>query len=347
VHSRGGVPSCDGHLAFTETVDDAQVTPAPTLSVILPVRDAEPFIADALISLFRNCEPGFEFVVIDDGSVDATSQIIADFAGVLPQLTVIRHDIAVGLADARNAGLDVATGRFITFLDGDDWLGPGYLRALVDAIDTLRCDFVRVDHVQVRGRNRTVHRAPEARRGVVLDPRSGILPASRSTMVDYPYAWAGIYRRDLAALLKFPVGLHTAEDRPWIWRLHRESYSYAVASLAGLFYRRSVPNSLTQTGDLRQLHFLEAFAMVLAQVEDEPAFQTKAIRQFLAVLAHHLRLAERVGPRARRQLTDRARVMIAQLPPDVLLASTPRDDRARLLRAVLPASTRRDLARVS
>ena len=155
----------------------------------------------------------------------------------------------------------------MTFLDGDDWLAPGYLRQLVNAIDTLACDFVRVDHVQVKGRKRMVHRAPEARRGVVLDPRSGILPVSQSTMVDYPYAWAGIYRRALGPRLKFPAGLHTAEDRPWIWRLHREARSYAVVSLAGVFYRRQVANSLTQTGDRRQLHFLDAFALVLDQVD--------------------------------------------------------------------------------
>lgn len=320
----------------------------PVLSVVLPVRDAEPFIADALKSLAHNADPGFEFVVIDDGSADGTSEVIAEYAGRLPRLRVIRHDRAVGLADARNVGIDAARGRFVTFLDGDDWLAPGYLRHLVAAIDGLGCDFVRVDHVQVKGRTRMVHRAPEARRGVVLEPRSGILPAFQSTMVDYAYAWAGVYRRDLGALLRFPSGLHTAEDRPWIWRLHREAHSYAVVSLAGLFYRRQVANSLTQTGDLRQLDFLDAFALIFDQVADEPALQLKAIRQYLAVLAHHLRLIERVGPHAARQVRAQARTMLAALPPEVLLAATPQDSRARLLHPVLPGrSTRRREASVT
>src|SRR6185437_1872825 len=99
---------------------------------------------------------------------------------------------------------------------------------------------------------------------------------------------AGVYRRELGEVLRFADGLHTAEDRPWIWRLHREAASYAVVSLAGVFYRRLVANSLTQIGDRRQLHFLDAFAQVLAQVTDEPALQLKAIRQFLAVLVHQI-----------------------------------------------------------
>lgn len=307
----------------------------PILSVVLPVRDAEPFIADALNSLRHNTDPDFEFIVIDDGSVDGTSEVIADHAGLLQQMRVVRHDRAVGLADARNVGIDQARGRYVTFLDGDDWLAPGYLAQLVTAIETLACDFVRVDHVQVKGRQRMVFRAPEARRGVVLDPRSGILPAFKSTMVDYPYAWAGVYRRDLGPRLKFPAGLHTAEDRPWIWRLHREAHSYAVVSLAGVFYRRQVANSLTQTGDLRQLHFLDAFTLVLDQVATEPTLQLKAVRQYLAVLAHQLRLAGRMDRSTTRHMLEHARGLLDAIPTDVLIAATPTDARARVLRPVL------------
>ncbi|MFI6309582.1 hypothetical protein ACIBEK_05425, partial [Nocardia fusca] len=78
-------------------------------------------------------------------------------------------------------------------------------------------------------------------------------------MVDYPYAWAGIYRRSLRDLLSFPGSLHTAEDRPWIWRLHREATSFAAVGLPGVFYRRGVSTSLTQVGDERQLDFIRAF----------------------------------------------------------------------------------------
>jgi glycosyltransferase involved in cell wall biosynthesis len=316
------------------------VTGSPTLTVVLPVRDARLYIGEALTSLQNNADPEFEFVVVDDGSTDGTSEVIDGFVGELPGLRVVRHDAARGLADARNAGLEVARGTYVTFMDGDDWVAPGYLTQLVAAIDGLGCDFVRVDHVQVEGRKRQTHRAPEGRRGVVLDPRSGIMPAFQRTMVDYPYAWAGIYRRELGPLLHFPGNLHTAEDRPWIWRLHREATSYAVVSLAGLFYRRLITTSLTQIGDARQLHFLDAYALVLEQVVDEPDLQPKAIRQFLAVLAHHLRLARRIAPVERRQLTTRARSMLRELPGPMLAATVPNDDRARILRPLLPPGTR-------
>ncbi len=290
-----------------------------TLSVVLPVRDGEACLPDALASLARNLRRDFEVIVVDDGSVDATAEIIEDFRGDLPGLAVVRNLTPVGLADARNLGLKLASGRFVTFLDGDDWIARGYLADLVAAAEGLGCDFVRVDHVQVEGRRRETHRAPEPRRNVVLDPRDAILPADAKTMVDYPYAWAGIYRRDLGDLLTFPSGLHTAEDRPWIWRLHRQARSFAVASPAGLFYRRGVPASLTQIGDERQLHFFDAYDLILDEVE--PRFLPKAARNLCALLAHHVEQIGRFTPDLRSRFTKRATALLGRLPREILAAA--------------------------
>src|SRR5262249_31088581 len=154
-------------------------------------------------------------------------------ARTLPGATVVRPERNQGLAGARNAGLNAAQGEYITFLDGDDWIEAGYLERLVASIERFGCDFVRVDHVQVFGPRRKVFRVPQPRRDEVFNPRQGILPATYSTMVDYPYAWAGIYHRRLLdqGLLHFHHGLRTAEDRPWIWRLHRRAESCAVTGL--------------------------------------------------------------------------------------------------------------------
>ncbi|WP_440102896.1 glycosyltransferase family 2 protein [Streptosporangium sp. H16] len=303
------------------------------LSVVVPVRDAEAYIGDALTSLVRNARRDFEFIVVDDGSADATGQIVEDFRGDLPGLVVLHNDAPVGLADARNLGVTLASGRYLTFMDGDDWLAPGYLEDLVGAIERLGCDFVRVDHVQVEGRKRVIHRAPLATREVVLKPRDHILPARSKTMVDYPYAWAGIYRRDLGELLTFPGHLHTAEDRPWIWRLHRAASSFAVVSLAGLFYRRMVAGSLTQIGDARQLHFFDAFDMVFDGLEEE--FAPKAVRMFRALLAHHLETGERFSPELRARFEERGAATLRRFPADLLTETRLDPERDQILQRLL------------
>ncbi|MER6982764.1 glycosyltransferase family 2 protein [Streptomyces carpinensis] len=293
------------------------------LSVIVPFYNVQQYAPDTLRSLRVNARDDFEFVLVDDCSRDETPDILARAERELPGAVYVRHEQNGGLATARNTGIDNARGEYLTFLDGDDWLAPGYYQRLLATIEELECDFVRSDHVQCTGRSRTIHRVPHGRRGVVLDPRSAILPADRSTSVDYPYAWAGIYHRRLVdrGLLHFTDGLRTAEDRPWIWRLHREAGSFAVVGLLGVHYRRGVASSLTQIGDVRQLDFIRAFDQVVeetAKDRDADRLLPKAVRTYCAIIAHHLGSVERFEPAVARKLKSLSAGALRRMPQDVL-----------------------------
>lgn len=320
---------------------------APRVSVVVPAKDAADVVSDALVSLTRQGlgPDELQVVLVDDGSSDGTGEVAAGFAPRLPGLTVVRHERALGLASARNAGLAHATGRYVTYLDADDWLAPGHLAHLADALDDLRCEFVRTDHTTVQGRDRVLRRAPQARRGVVLDPRGSILPSEHSTMVDYPYAWAGMYDRALATdgLLTFPDGLHTAEDRPWVWRLHLQAHAYAVVDSPGVRYRRGSSSSLTQVVDSRQLHVVPAFEQVVALVaadRDAELWWPKVVRTVIAVGSHHLRRARRMTPSDRRALRAGVGRLVRSLPEDVLHAELDRadDERRHLVRQAVRAA---------
>jgi hypothetical protein len=168
-----------------------------------------------------------------------------------------------------------------------------------------------------------VHRAPVGRRWEVLDPREAILPADRTTSVDYPYAWAGAFHRRLLdrGLLHFTDGLRTAEDRPWIWRLHREAESFAVVSLLGVFYRRGVAGSLTQIGDVRQLDFIRAFDQVVAETaadREADRLLPKAVRTYCAIIAHHLSEIEKFEPPVAKQLRAMSAAALRRMPQDAL-----------------------------
>ncbi|MEU6663632.1 glycosyltransferase family 2 protein [Streptomyces sp. NPDC046821] len=293
------------------------------LSVIVPFYNVQQYAPDTLRSLRANARDDFEFILVDDCSKDETPDILARAERELPGAALVRHEKNGGLATARNTGLDASRGEYVTFLDGDDWIAPGYYEQLLAAIEGLGCDFVRTDHVQCTGRARSVHRVPHGRRGVVMDPREAILPADRSTSVDYAYAWAGIYHRRLAdaGLLHFTDGLRTAEDRPWIWRLHREAKSFAAVGTLGVFYRRGVASSLTQIGDVRQLDFIKAFDQVIADTsrdKDAELLLPKAVRTYCAIISHHLGSIERFEPAVARKLKTMSSAALKRMPQDVL-----------------------------
>ncbi|MFC9672838.1 glycosyltransferase family 2 protein [Streptomyces sp. NPDC056949] len=293
------------------------------LSVIVPFYNVQQYAPDTLRSLRANARDDFEFILVDDCSKDETPDILARAERELPGAVLVRHEKNGGLATARNTGLDASRGEYLTFLDGDDWLAPGYYERLLASIEGLGCDFVRTDHVQCTARARTVHRVPTGRRGVVMDPREAILPADRSTSVDYAYAWAGMYHRRLAdaGLLHFTDGLRTAEDRPWIWRLHREAKSFAAVGLLGVFYRRGVASSLTQIGDVRQLDFIKAFDQVVAETaqdKDAQELLPKAVRTYCAIISHHLGSMERFEPAVARKLKTMSSAALKRMPQDVL-----------------------------
>lgn len=324
---------------------------SPRLSLVLPGKDVAPWIGDALSSLVDQLPVGeLEVVVVDDGSTDQTSDVVASFADRLPRLVLHRNEEATGLASARNTGLGLATAPLIGFLDGDDWLARGHLARLVAAVEELDVDFVRCDHVRVTSGRRQLVRAPMAVRGRRLDPRDAILPTDDSSMVDYPYAWAGIFRRNLLeeGLLHFHDGLHTAEDRPWIWRLMLQGHSYAVVSSPGVMYRRGLSGSLTQIVDRRQLDFLRAYRLCFELLDADAGatrYEPKLVRQFLAVLASQM--GRRGFPRElQAEMQREAVAILAGRDPEVLWSTgQAMDEKRRLrlqpvLRRVVPAGRR-------
>lgn len=299
------------------------LTRVPKLSVVVPFYNVQTYAPDVLRSLELNAREDFEFLLVDDCSTDGTAALLERAADRLPGAVLLARKGNGGLATARNTGLDAARGEYVAFLDGDDWLAPGHLARTLAAVEALGCDFVRTDHVQVTGRARSVQRVPFGPQGVVADPRSAILPASRATAVDYPYAWAGMYHRRLldGGLLHFTDGLRTAEDRPWIWRLHREAKSFAAVGEAGIFYRRGIPTSLTRIGDERQLDFIRAFDQVLSETakdRESSLLLPKAVRTYCAIIAHQIGSIERFEPAVARKLRSLSAAALTRMPGALL-----------------------------
>ncbi|MFV0405717.1 MAG: glycosyltransferase family 2 protein [Propioniciclava sp.] len=311
----------------------------PTATIVIPVKNGAEHIATTLASLGRQFADPYdlEVVVIDDGSTDATLTLVADAGQVLPQLVVEHWDVSRGVGAGRVRGLELATGTFVGFIDGDDWFADRRLETLVGALQTLDVDFVRTDHVKADGVNRTLHRAPQGRRNVALNPRDSILPVAGSSMVDYPFPPAGMFHRRMLeqGTLAYDAELRTAEDRVAAWRFHLKADSFAVVDAPAMFYRRGIASSLTQIYDSRQLDFVRAFELIHDLLKPDPEYTTyvpKLIRQFFAIADHHARRAAGMDRRTKQHLAQLVGGFVDLLPAAMVQAVWEGNDLRRQLR---------------
>jgi glycosyltransferase involved in cell wall biosynthesis len=117
------------------------VSRAPEVTVVIPTRSRWDLLSTAALpSALGQDDVELEVVVVDDGSVDATAEGLAGVAD--PQLRVIRHERARGVAGARNAGIAAAHGEWVAFLDDDDLWSPRKLRLQLDAAYAAGAAFV-------------------------------------------------------------------------------------------------------------------------------------------------------------------------------------------------------------
>jgi hypothetical protein len=104
--------------------------PEPTVSAVIPVHNGARFVAESIASVLAQTHPVMECIVVDDGSTDATAEVLADFGD---RVVVVRQE-ALGVAAARNAGMDKAGGDYFAFLDADDVWFPGKIAAQLAAL---------------------------------------------------------------------------------------------------------------------------------------------------------------------------------------------------------------------
>jgi glycosyltransferase involved in cell wall biosynthesis len=279
------------------------------LTIVLTAQNVSSYIGQTLVSLEPVLAQGGRLIVVDDASTDETVNLIRDFLpkGYLAEL--IENSQPLGPGINRNNAIDRVETKFFATIDGDDWVTQNYYQNLLAPLqDDSTLDYVRSHHTRVYGVRREARRAPIHIVNVAQNPADFILPIDRPTMVDYPYLWAGMYRTEFwrnEGVRYSPT--FTAEDRLTIWQLHTLANRFMVVDEYGYMYRRDLPGSLTNVGDVRQLAFLDVLSAVIEYANTDALleYRNKAYRQVLALVHYHLVNSKRLDAQVRVELERR------------------------------------------
>jgi len=118
-----------------------QIKNNPLVSVIIPTFNSASFIARTLQSVENQTYQNYQIVIVNDGSTDNTAEVIEQYATNNPKINIY-HQTNQGVSVARNYGLEVATGKYVCFLDNDDTYEPTFLAKLVELAQAIKANAV-------------------------------------------------------------------------------------------------------------------------------------------------------------------------------------------------------------
>jgi CDP-glycerol glycerophosphotransferase len=214
------------------------------VSVIVPVFNVELYLADCLASIVAQSYPYLEVIVINDGSTDGSRAIAEDFARRDRRIHVI--DVAHGgNGRARNAGIDRATGKFITFADSDDVVAPDAYSVMITKLHETSSQFVVGSSARLLGRKRST---------VKMMDRLHAIPRDAIGLVDYPdimsdvFLWNKMFRKDFwdSAVGRIPEDV-LYEDQETTARAYARAVAFDIIPDAVYNWRiRQDGSSITQ-----------------------------------------------------------------------------------------------------
>ncbi|WP_270568128.1 glycosyltransferase, partial [Clostridium beijerinckii] len=226
------------------------------LSIIVPIYNVERYLDKCIDSILNQSFKDFELILVDDGSPDKCGDICNSYSKLDRRIKVI-HKQNGGLSSARNAGLDIAVGEYIAFVDSDDWING-------DMYDTLYCIAKENNADIVQCRFKKVYNDIEeyveiSKKVNIIDKIEALtnLIAYGEMHVQSVVTWNKIYKRMLFDDIRFPQGkIH--EDEFTTYKFFYKSKKIVLCD-DELYYYRQVDNSIMNTKfNKKRLDYLDA-----------------------------------------------------------------------------------------
>jgi glycosyltransferase involved in cell wall biosynthesis len=172
------------------------------ISIIVPVYKVEKYLKKCVDSILAQTFTDFELILVDDGSPDDSGKICEEYAEKDARVRVL-HKENGGLSSARNAGIEVAKGKYLGFIDSDDYIAEDMYQTLYDLLNDYDADMSVVGMIDVYENRETM--VKDNKKIEVLDQKKAIQAVLDSTGV-YAYAVNKLYKKTLFYDIRYPVG---------------------------------------------------------------------------------------------------------------------------------------------
>ena len=231
----------------------------PLISIVIPVYNVEAYIEHCIHNILSQTYRNLEVIIVNDGSPDDSIKIAKELTKDDPRFIYIDKENG-GQSDARNAGLDIATGDYIFFCDPDDFMFEKSIENLYYASTLMKADIVVGSFCHFN--DGVFYLYNPDKDGEMLSRMSAKEAIEgMDSMEDYPFlrysaVWGKLFKKDLFNTIRFPKGKY-AEDQFIMWRLYLAS-DVIVRYQSDVYAYRVNYKGLTQNYNLSHLDFIEA-----------------------------------------------------------------------------------------
>ena len=233
------------------------------ISVIVPVYNVEAYLERCVESILQQTYAHFELILINDGSTDSSGQICDHLASQYENIKVYHIENA-GVSNARNMGIQLATGSWVTFIDSDDFVTQDYLATLASAAEGLNVGFVIAPLHHIK--NGIVTDLPsysgktelwsteETMKELLMTTRTSFFPVAK------------LFKRDLLADEKFNTNYHLAEDALFLTELLLKTRCSCVFIDKPVYFYDHREGSATTSVNRHVFDTIEVYQQIIAQV---------------------------------------------------------------------------------
>lgn len=227
----------------------------PLISVIVPVYQVAPYLKHCIESIINQTYHNLEILLVDDGSTDGSGEICDEYADKDSRIKVI-HQENRGLSEARNRGIDTAKGKYVSFVDSDDWIDERFIKTMYEISVETGCDIVQC------GLWNAIN---DCLCGDRWEGRYTIYSARSFNIASYTLlSWKcnvacnKLYKVELFDEIRYPAGkIH--EDEFTTYKLIWKAESIAVINTKLYFYRRRTDSIMSRPYSLKRLDAGEAY----------------------------------------------------------------------------------------